>query len=261
MPESSNFSTNQRQDQIVIRGCDGMAELQACTELEKEIWRFEDRDVVPVRLYVIAQQIGGHVIGAFHENKLVGFAMSLPGVRTGRAYLYSRVLAVREDYRNAGLGRRLKLFQREEALSRGFDLIEWTFDPLEIKNAYLNIERLGAIVRRYHVNQYGAFSSGLQGGLPSDRLVAEWWLHSHRVNTLIRSGTRPATITDGTITVPAEIYKWKASPVNRARAMEVQAQNRQGFLEAFSRGLVVLGYEVDSKGNGQYLLGRWDEFE
>ena len=78
--------------------------------------------------------------------------------------------------------------QREEALARGFELIEWTFDPLEIKNAYLNIEKLGAIARRYTINQYGITSSPLQGGLPTDRLIAEWWLKSKRVETLLRDG-------------------------------------------------------------------------
>src|SRR5438094_7355035 len=102
------------------------------------------------------------------------------------------MLAVRKRYRNAGLGRRMKFFQREDAIARGFELIEWTFDPLEIKNAYLNIEKLGAITRRYSVNQYGITSSPLQGGLPSDRLVAEWWLKSERVISVTRNGQHPA---------------------------------------------------------------------
>jgi len=113
----------------------------------------------------------------------VSAALSLPGERGGHCYLHSQMLAVGRQYRNAGLGRQIKLFQREDALARGFELMEWTFDPLEIKNAYLNIERLGAIARRYHVNQYGITSSPLQGGLPSDRLVAEWWLKSKRVES------------------------------------------------------------------------------
>ncbi len=90
------------------------------------------------------------------------------------------MLGVVDDYRNAGVGRRLKLAQREEALARGIDLVEWTFDPLEIKNAFFNIERLGAIVRRYVQNQYGITASPLHGGLPTDRCVAEWWLRSPR---------------------------------------------------------------------------------
>ena len=132
-------------------------------------------------MFVVAEKIGGQVIGAFDDGKLVAFALSVPGSRGGHSYLHSQMLAVRSEYRNAGLGRQIKLFQREDALARGFELIEWTFDPLEIKNAYLNIERLGAIARRYSVNQYGITSSPLQGGLPSDRLVAEWWLKSKRV--------------------------------------------------------------------------------
>src|SRR6202012_2433270 len=106
-------------------------------------------------------------------------------------YLHSHMLAVLPEYRNAGLGRRLKLAQRDDALSRGFDLMEWTFDPLEIKNAYFNLERLGAIARRYNVNQYGITSSPLQGGLPTDRLVAEWWLKSKRVEQLLANGKYP----------------------------------------------------------------------
>ena len=117
---------------------------------------------------------------------MVGFAMSLPGVKTGKnstdgnpqPYLHSHMLAVRDRYRNRGLGAQLKLEQRREALSRGIRLMEWTFDPLEIKNAYLNIHKLGAIVRSYYVNFYGVSSSRLQGGLPTDRLVAEWYLDS-----------------------------------------------------------------------------------
>ena len=139
------------------------------------------------------------------------------------------MLAVRPEYRNAGLGRRIKLFQRDDALARGFELIEWTFDPLEIKNAYLNIERLGAIARRYSVNQYGITSSPLQGGLPSDRLVAEWWLKSQRVQRTLESATQPAFEVGKTISVPAQIYEWKASPDTRFRAQEVQERNRARF--------------------------------
>jgi len=166
---------------------------------------------------------------------------------------------VRKPYRNSGLGRRLKLFQRDDALARGFELMEWTFDPLEIKNAYLNIEKLGAIVRRYTVNQYGITSSPLQGGLPTDRLIAEWWLKSKRVETLLRKGTNRPFQTAKTISVPAQVYDWKASPETRNLALEVQNRNRAEFLEAFAMGVAVLGYERDREGNGKFLLGNWEE--
>jgi len=138
-------------------------------------------------------------------------------------------------------------------------LIEWTFDPLEIKNAYLNIEKLGAIARRYNVNQYGITSSPLQGGLPSDRLVAEWWLKSKRVETLLRTGTKPPFETLKTVSVPAQVYDWKASPSTREQAQEVQDRNRDELLKAFAEGLSVLGYEREQQGNGRFLLGRWEE--
>jgi predicted GNAT superfamily acetyltransferase len=151
------------------------------------------------------------------------------------------------------------LFQREDAIARGFELIEWTFDPLEIKNAYLNIERLGAIARRYSVNQYGITSSPLQGGLPTDRLVAEWWLKSKRVEMLLQEGKRQRIEALTTIPVPAQIYDWKASPATRDQAQEVQDRNREQFAKAFGDGLAVLGYERDEQGSGRFLLGRWDE--
>ena len=176
-------------DAILIRKCSALDEMSACVGLQKEVWNFADAELMPLRLFVVAEKIGGQVIGAFEAGKLVGFAVALPGARGGHSYLHSQMLAVSSQHRNAGLGRRIKLFQRQEALARGFELIEWTFDPLEIKNAYLNIERLGAVARRYSVNQYGVTSSPLQGGLPSDRLVAEWWLKSKRVTSLLDQAT------------------------------------------------------------------------
>jgi predicted GNAT superfamily acetyltransferase len=244
---------------IAIRKCRTLDEMSACVALQKEIWNFSDAELMPLRMFVVAEKIGGQVIGAFDNGKVVAFALSLPGARGGYSYLHSQMLAVRAEYRNAGLGRQIKLFQREDALARGFALIEWTFDPLEIKNAYLNVERLAAIARRYNVNQYGITSSPLQGGLPSDRLVAEWWLKSERVESLLKAAPAPRFETIKTISVPAQIYEWKASPTTRDRAKEVQECNRQDFLQAFSQGLAVLGYERDHHRNGKFLLGRWDE--
>jgi predicted GNAT superfamily acetyltransferase len=243
----------------VIRKCNSLDEISACVALQKEVWNFADAELMPLRMFVVAEKIGGQVIGAFDREKLVAFAFSVPGSRGGRSYLHSQMLAVRAEYRNAGLGRQIKLFQRDDALARGFELIEWTFDPLEIKNAYLNIERLGAVARRYNVNQYGLTSSPLQGGLPSDRLVAEWWLKSKRVERVLRAAPRPGFEISKTISVPAQIYGWKASPGTRGQAREVQDRNRRDFLGAFSKGLAVLQYERDQHGNGEFLLGRWDE--
>jgi len=246
-------------DPILVRHCQGIEELRACVALQKEIWNFSDAELVPLRMFVVAEKVGGQVMGAFNRKEMVGFALSIPGNRSGHLYLHSHMLAVRQDHRNGGLGRRLKLLQREDAISRGIELIEWTFDPLEIKNAYLNIEKLGAIARRYNINQYGITSSPLQGGLPSDRLIAEWWLNSKRVRTLLETGKHPPVNSKQTIEVPAQIYDWKASPETRNKAGQVQERNRELFLQYFSAGLSVLAYERDNAGNGKFILGHWDE--
>jgi predicted GNAT superfamily acetyltransferase len=155
---------------IDIRPLTEREDLKAVVRLQRQIWGFEDVDLIPLRLFVVASKIGGQVYGAFDGAHLIGFCMAIPGLKPGgHTYLHSHMLGVLPEYRNARVGRSLKLAQRDDALSRGIDLIEWTFDPLEIKNAFFNMERLGAIVRRYVPNQYGTTSSPLHGGLPTDR--------------------------------------------------------------------------------------------
>lgn len=244
---------------IQVRKCSGIEEFSACVALQKEIWKFADIELFPLRMFVVAEKVGGQIIGAFEDNTLVGYVLSIPGIREGHSYLHSQMLAVRESYRNCGLGRMLKLAQRKDAIERGFDLIEWTFDPLEIKNAWLNMMKLGAIARRYYVNHYGYTSSVLHQGLPTDRLIAEWWLKSNRVVDLLDHGKEPVVQPANRIIVPAEIYRWRASSSDLAKAKEVQERNREEFLQAFSRDLAVLGYERDNGGNGAFLLGKWEE--
>jgi predicted GNAT superfamily acetyltransferase len=149
--------------EVHIAALKTIAEYERCIELQAAVWGYSDGDLVPRRMFILADCIGGQVIGAFDGDVIVGFAMSLPGYRAGKPYLHSHMLAVLPEYRNAGLGRKLKLAQRDDALDRGIDLMEWTFDPLEIKNAHLNIARLGAIARRYERDFYGPSTSPLQG--------------------------------------------------------------------------------------------------
>jgi len=259
MRETSPGEDQVTASSIELRRCHGIEEFRACVALQKEVWNFSDAELVPLRMFVVADKVGGQVMGAFDGRAMVGFALSVPGTRSGHIYLHSHMLAVRKEHRNSGLGRRLKLMQRDDALARGIELIEWTFDPLEIKNAYLNIEKLGAISRRYNINQYGITSSPLQGGLPSDRLIAEWWLKSKRVESLLAAGKNPPFHAESSIEVPAQIYDWKGAAETRGRAQQVQEHNRERFLRTFANGLAVLGYQRDAEGNGTFLLGRWDE--
>ena len=269
---------------IVIRECSGFDELESCVQLQIETWGYDDSDIIPRKAFLVAQKIGGQVLGAFDTDlhgaaqngspeSMVGFAMSLPGIKTGaksadgfpQPYLHSHMLAVRDRYRNSGLGTQLKLEQRREALSRNIRRMEWTFDPLEIKNAHLNIHKLGAIVRSYYVNFYGVSSSRLQGGLPTDRLVAEWYLDSSRVVGALEgdfAGTQSAEERikiEERILVPATIYEWKATPGGRAQALAVQLENRLRFQHAFSQGLAVVAFTRDAEGNGVFELGHWTQ--
>jgi predicted GNAT superfamily acetyltransferase len=244
------------QTSITIKSLSTLEHFERCVVLQIEVWGYSDGDVIPRRVFVVAQRIGGQVIGAFDGDTLVGFAMSLPGYRDGKSYLHSHMLAVLPQYRNSGIGRSLKLAQRDDAIARGFDLMEWTFDPLEIRNAHLNIARLGVIVRRYQPDFYGPSSSPLQGGLPTDRLYAEWWLRSTRVEGILRGEAQPIEVIER-ITVPHAIYQWKQDPQQRNLALALQSRNREALESAFRRGLAVIGYERDAQGDGTFLLGEW----
>ncbi len=237
---------------VEIRSLTEISEFQACVELQQKVWGYHDLDLVPARMFVIARRTGGQVFGAFSRGQLIGYVLGLVGERQGRAYLHSHMLAVDPQYRDLGLGRAMKWKQREDALARGFELMEWTFDPLEIKNAYLNLQRLGAIARRYLPNYYGPSRSALQAGLPTDRLVAEWWLKSRRVRKCL-AGERVDFEVKERVVVPAEIYAWKES--RDPRAAMVQAENRKRLQAAFGRNLIALGYRRDEAGNGVFLLG------
>ena len=242
---------------FLLRTCHSVDDMRAALQLQRVVWNFSDEELVPVRLFVVGEKVGGHVLGAFDGDRMVGFAYGIPGYRNGHSYLHSHMLGVLESHRNTGVGRELKLFQRDIALRQGLALIEWTFDPLEIKNSYLNIEKLGAITRRYTVNQYGITTSPLQAGLPTDRLYAEWWLNSNRVKSLLCNSGKPVSQIEAIVDVPAEIYAWKAA--KDPRALQVQATNRELFTKHFSNGLAVLGYERDEAGNGRFKLGKWEE--
>ncbi len=224
--------------------------------LQKRIWGFEDIELLPVRLFVVAANVGGRAWGAYDAGRMIGFCLAIPGLKpAGGHYWHSHMLGVLPEYRNLGVGRRLKLMQREDALARGIELVEWTFDPLEIKNAFFNIERLGAIVRRYVFNQYGTTSSHLHGSLPTDRCIAEWWITNERVRHVL-AGDPPERCVEARVAVPAEIGRLRSEEPERAR--EIQKSVGEQLTAAFAAKLAVIGVER-TPDQGVYLLGRCDE--
>jgi len=260
---------------ILIRSCRDFDELDACVRLQIDTWGYADGDVIPRRAFIVSKRIGGQVVGAFDVTRaqdsegtaenLIGFAMALPGVKPGEEagaapfpYLHSHMLAVAEGYRNDGIGRQLKLFQRIEAIERGIEVMEWTFDPLEVKNSFLNIHKLGTIVRSYTSNFYGVSSSRLQGALPTDRLHAEWYLRSSRVEATLAGIPNQHSDIEETIMVPNQIAEWKSSESGIELARAVQTENRQRFEAAFHRGLAVVGFHRDTHGNGIFELAPFE---
>lgn len=238
---------------MTIRPLIEIAEFEKCVELQREAWGWADVDLLPVRFLIVQHHIGGLVIGAFEPaprpggegERLIGFINATPGIRNGMSYWWSHMLAVAKDRRSSGVGSALKLAQREHALERGIRLIEWTYDPLESRNAYVNIVKLGAIVRRYYVNHYGETTASLQHGLESDRVIAEWWLEKPRIK--IGGDIRR-------VFIPADIQALKQQSLKSAK--DVQDRVREQFLKNFEEDYFVAGFErKDEWSEYLFILG------
>jgi predicted GNAT superfamily acetyltransferase len=242
---------------IVVRKCAGMGEFQRCVALQRQIWGEDDLEVEPATLFVVAGETGGQVLGAFDGERLVGYTLALVGFRNGAVFLHSHMTGVLAEYRDRAVGRALKLFQREEALGRGIRLIVWTFDPLETRNAHFNLNRLGAIARKYLPNLYGLTTSPLHLGLPTDRLFAEWQLDSARVVAAVEELVKGPENAPATIELPAELDRWKQN--HTASVAGVQARIREEFTGWFARGYAAIGTRKSEKGM-EYLLAPWDDF-
>jgi predicted GNAT superfamily acetyltransferase len=249
-------SNSAARDGIVIRECRGLSEFEACLQVERAAWKSADIDVVPLPLFVVAADTGGQVLGAFRGRELVGFTMAIAGWRNRKPFLHSHMTAVLKPYRDHGVGRRLKLLQREDALARGINLIEWTFDPLVPRNAYFNMMRLGAIARRYVPNAYGITTSPLHGALPTDRLVAEWHLRSIRVRRILdgQRATPDFPKKAVRIAIPAAIEDLKVTDL--AEAAHLQNAVRAQFTRWFAKGYAATVVERTPLGV-DYILEPW----
>lgn len=189
-------------------------ELRQVFELEQAIWGYESiEDSVPVMMLLVSTRVGGLVVGAYDQGRLVGFAFALPGVKDGKPFQWSHMLGVIPEYRASGLGWRLKVEQRRLAMASGVELIAWTYDPLQAANAHLNFAKLGTVAREYHLDAYPGSSSSLHAGTPTDRLIAEWWLRSDRVAERLAAAGRSEAASPGGSGARAT----EAAPVNRVR--------------------------------------------
>ncbi len=242
---------------IVVRKCQALEEFHACVGLQREVWGEADLEIEPVTMFVLASLTGGQVLGAFDGETMVGYTLAVAGLRQGVIYLHSHQTAVRSAYRNRGVGRMLKLFQRDEALGREIRLVEWTFDPLELKNAHFNLNRLGAICRRYVPNLYGVTTSPLHRGIETDRLVAEWRLDSPRVIAAIQGLAPDATDAPAAIELPAELEQRQQNDAPRVDAL--QKRVREEFTKWFAREYAAIGVRAGEKGQA-YLLAPWSDF-
>jgi predicted GNAT superfamily acetyltransferase len=227
---------------IEIRHCARLVEFEECLRLEHAVWGHGEDIAVPVPIFAVAHHTGGQVLGAFDGPKMVGFTLALHGTRAKKVFLHSHMTAVLPGYRDQGIGRRLKLFQRDDALARGIELVEWTFDPLELKNAHFNLVRLGAVARRYIPNIYGITNSPLHAGLPTDRLVAEWWLESPRVKAILENHPLSVTAPSERFPLPANMAEIKEADPDAA--IRVQTGIRGQFLRAFAKGQVATSIEA-----------------
>ena len=227
---------------MIIRPLTELDEFDKCIALQREAFGWADIDVLPRRFLVVLGNIGGLVLGAYDGDRLVGFLNSIPGIRNGMPYWHSHMLAVTRDCWNSGVGSFLKLAQRSHALERGIRLIEWTFDPLESRNAYLNIVKLGTIVRRYYPNHYGETTGALQRGLDSDRVIAEWWVDRPRV---------PVEGDIRWVVIPLDLQSLKKQSLDSAR--DLQKRVREQFQKNIQDDYFVAGFERGDE-SSQYVF-------
>ena len=236
-------------ERLEIRPLGSLEEFNFTLGLQKRVWGFDEADIIAPRLFSVFSRIGGSCLGVFRDGKLVGYSLAFPAFKPGGGrYWHSHMAAVHPSLQHQGIGHRLKLRQRAEALAAGLELIEWTFDPLQARNAYFNIEKLGTDVVGYLPDFYGVTSSELHGSLPTDRVVAAWSLRSPKVLERLE-GRRPAAVPgDSRIRIPARI-----SEVTRSRAARIQDRVRTQFQEAFQRGLRVTHFERVRSGGIYHL--------
>ena len=275
--------------QITLKQLKTLEDLNPCKGLQEAVWKFNKSDIIPPRFMRVLCKHGGFAMGAFDGDTMIGFVFGVPAIHYGRPSQHSHMLAVLPEYRNHNVGYKLKTAQREEALNRNIDLITWAFDPLQSRNAHLNINKLGVIACSYDINLYGEVSSSkLHSGLGTDRLLAEWWLDSDKVKTIVDGHTQDAekkpsvkklyinrtehdkqgflvpvepdlALTDEVLLleIPDDIDKMKTSNIEAALRWRELIQ--KAFLHYFNAGYYVYSLQVEREDNTRrvcYVLER-----
>ncbi|MBZ5654483.1 MAG: GNAT family N-acetyltransferase [Acidobacteriia bacterium] len=279
--------------QIVVRDLKTFDELCQLKAVEKEVWGMADEDSIPLTLAIACKAAGNIFVGAFDQEKLVGFAFGFLGREHGQTTIHSHMLAVLDRYRHLDLGSRLKQAQRERAMAMGVHEMTWTFDPLQSRNAHFNFAKLGVVSDTYKVDFYGPETSSMLHRNGTDRLWVRWVLNSRRVRDRI-AGKHALTETmdalrllapvvrfngDGrpvradladslsrqrvSIEIPGEILEVERADIGLAR--EWRETTRWAFREAMKAGFFVAEFCRSIRGQqgpGAYLLqkGTVDEF-
>lgn len=248
--------------EIVIRECTSIEDFQQCIELERTVWNDADIGIMPIRLYMISKACNAPTIGAFEASgtsagKLVGFVHTMIALRDNHVLYHSHLAAVLEDWRHKDIGYKIKLAQREHALKAGVPLIVWTFDPLQSRNAHFNLNKLGAIIRRYAVNYYGeGLSTVFDSNVPSDRVFAEWWVSSPYVESALAGELRTLEDKSQWVSIPENIESVRAQSLEQHQQWRTRV--REEFQDKLANGLIARGFERES-GMGQYLFGMDEE--
>jgi predicted GNAT superfamily acetyltransferase len=273
--------------EIKIRDLTTIDEFRQVVELEKEIWGYTDAsDMVGIPVFIFTVHRGAVLVGAREPGgRMVGFAYAVVGNKAGKPMMWSHMAGVLPEYRG-GLGYRLKLAQRDRALAQGYDLIEWTFDPMQAMNAHFNFAKLGGVVTEYAVNFYGESTSALHRGTPTDRIVLSWNLNSPHVVRRLETPTalraRAEEVNDAPIvnatTMEGEWRKTKAIDLTRSerriwieiptgftqmqqqapdRALAWRMDVRQMFQEYLAKGYRAVDFVLQREaGFGRYLLAK-----
>jgi predicted GNAT superfamily acetyltransferase len=236
---------------MIIRDLSGMEDFFKAEQLQRDVWGVDDTED-PADLMMVIQHEGGLAAGAFEDERLLGYVFAFP---TREPHVqHSHRLAVHPDARGKGLALRLKRYQRDWCLARGITLVRWTFDPLRHTNAHLNIARLGAEVSTYHADYYGVMK-GINSGLPSDRLRADWHLASERAAACAawEPGRRATPISQDVrrVAIVADLDRLLAE--DYATALAARLRVRDSLSRLFAEGHVICGYDAAAT---SYLLVR-----